>query len=210
LLFTSLVDYPWTNVHVSDQVIAAVHVVHGVLIRDLDWPSAQHVYTELKLLGVRDPPHCLSAAPRDRIFVEKPGDLTSPVVLRVRELVDLDARAGALDGALSGFVPVLRRCVDHYIVAARQPRAYASPVIVSATGEFLAPYSEDLTPDAIMIAGLLLQGEGLATITRLREDADALWGAELHDRLLEFSAVGTMNDYLAILNELEARSEQLT
>lgn len=182
-----------------------MHLAHDVLLRDLDWPSTQHVYAELKLLGVRDPTHCLSAAPRNRIFVEQPGDLASPVVLRVRGLVDLGARAGGVDGALSGFLPVLRRSVDHYIVAARRPRADAGPVIVSANEEFLAPYSENLTPAEIVVAGLLLQGEGLASITRLGEDARALWGGELYGRLLEFSAARTLNDYLEILDELEAR-----
>lgn len=185
-----------------------MHVVHDLLTRDLDWPSAQQVYAELKLLGVRDPAHCLNLAPRNRIFVERRGDPTGPVVLRVRGLADLDVHAGALDGALCGFVPVLRRCVDELLSSAGRPRACAGPVLVRANEWFLTSYWEKLMPADIMIAGLLLQAEELVGLTRLPEGADGIWGAELYVRLLEFISVGTITDYLAVLDELEARSER--
>ncbi len=181
-----------------------VRIVQRVLEATVEWPNLRYVAIRLHELGISA--DCLDSAPSNRIYVEQPRDLDSRVIVTVRGLADVDSSLSTLEG----FVPTLRRCYDEYVCQGGTLASSERPVEAVADTELLGKYEERLAGADVMIAGLLLEAHGLAAcISRLPDEAPGVWKATLLPLILQFGAVGSISDFLAILDDLEGRPEDL-
>lgn len=178
-------------------------VVQRFLVENLDWPTLPYVTMWLRRLGI-DPSDCLDSAPSNRIRVDESVDPDGRVLVTVRGFADVDLSSPVL----SGFVPVLRRCYDDYVSRVNGVASSPRGVVTCANAKLLGVYSRDLSRSDVMIAGLLLEADGLVKLERLAYDAPFPWQAVISHAILHFGAVGVIPDYLAILTDLECRPEK--